>query len=31
MGVFIKSKSANADHCEEGAGGWMIPYKYGAC
>ena len=31
MGVFMKSKSANADHCDEGAGGWMIPHKYSAC
>ena len=30
MGGFMKSKSANADHCDEGAGGWMIPHKYGA-
>ena len=31
MGGFMKSKSDNADHCDEGAGGWMIPHKYGAC
>ena len=31
MGGFMKSKSANADHCDEGAGGWVIPHKYGAC
>ena len=31
MGVFMKSKGANADHCDEGDGVWMIPDKYGAC
>ena len=30
MGGFMKSKSANADLCDEGAGRWMIPHKYGA-
>ena len=27
----MKRKSANADHYDEGAGGSMIPHKYGAC
>ena len=27
MGVFMKSKGANADHCDEGDGVWMIPDK----